>query len=129
MQIQDIYAFFQTPRPIFIRQEPAACYILHTLLEEDSYASELIRRLEDEYPGYKVSDSVFYGAVTSLKTEQIISLYWRRVSTRGRPCHMLKIQPGKWAIAQELAQFWQEYVTQQQPVLTEADRAFPLAQR
>ncbi len=117
MDIEHIYEFFRRPQTTFLAPEPAVCYLLYVLLEGDSYGTELIRRLEKDYPGYKLSDTVFYNALQFLEEEQLIVKYWCRTPTRGRPRHMLKIQPDKQTVAQELAQFWQGYVTQRRPVL------------
>ncbi len=111
MHIEDIYTFFQTPKPTFLCPEAAVCYLLHALQQGDSYGSELLCRLETEYPGYKLSDSIFYTALEFLETEHLIIKYQSRPPRRGRPRHMLKLHPDKQVIAQELAQFWQGYVT------------------
>ncbi len=112
MQIQDIYTFFQTPKPTFLGPEAAVCYVLHILLQGDSYGTELLRRLETEYPDYKLSGTIFCTALQFLETEHLIIKYQSKPPGRGRPRHMLKLHPDKQFIAQELAQFWQGYVIQ-----------------
>jgi DNA-binding PadR family transcriptional regulator len=80
------------------------------LLEAESYGTELIQRLESEYPLYRLSDTVLYSALKFLEDEKAIAGYWRKVEGRGRPRRMYQINPDWLAQAQELANLWRGYV-------------------
>ncbi|HEY9808669.1 MAG TPA: PadR family transcriptional regulator [Halomicronema sp.] len=110
MRIEDIYQFFQVPPPIYLNKELTVCYILFTLLESDSYGTELIQNLQQNYPAYRLSDTVLYSALKFLEDERAIKGYWKKVEGRGRPRRMYVIRP-KWkSRAQELASLWEEYI-------------------
>lgn len=111
MKIHEIYEFFQNPPPTYLCQELAVCYVLSVLLESESYGTELIQRLETEYPLYRLSDTVLYSALKFLEDEKAITGYWRKVEGRGRPRRMYQINPDWLPQAQELASLWQGYVT------------------
>ncbi len=110
MKIHDIYEFFQNPPPTYLCQELAVCYVLSVLLEAESYGTELIQRLETEYPLYRLSDTVLYSALKFLEDEKAITGYWRKVEGRGRPRRMYQINPDWLPQAQELASLWRGYV-------------------
>lgn len=110
MRIEDIYQFFQNPPPTYLSQELAVCYVLSVLLKGESYGTELIQKLESEYPNYRLSDTVLYSALKFLEDEKAILGYWKKVEGRGRPRRMYQISP-EWQVqAQELSQLWQEYI-------------------
>ncbi|MES1023563.1 PadR family transcriptional regulator [Gloeocapsa sp. BRSZ] len=109
MKIHEIYEFFQNPPPTYLCQELAVCYVLSVLLEAESYGTELIQRLENEYPLYRLSDTVLYSALKFLEDEKAITGYWRKVEGRGRPRRMYQINPDWLPQAQELARLWQGY--------------------
>ncbi len=109
MKIHEIYEFFQNPPPTYLCQELAVCYVLSVLLEAESYGTELIQRLETEYPLYRLSDTVLYSALKFLEDEKAITGYWRKVEGRGRPRRMYQINPDWLPQAQELARLWQGY--------------------
>ncbi len=110
MKLDDIYQFFQNPPPTYLSSEPAVCYILSVLLQGDNYATELIHRLESEYPHYRLSDTVLYDALKFLESEKAIIGYWQKVIGRGRPRRMYQISPQWQAQANELARLWQEFL-------------------
>ena len=110
MKIHEIYEFFQNPPPTYLCQELAVCYVLSVLLEAESYGTELIQRLETEYPLYRLSDTVLYSALKFLEDEKAITGYWRKVEGRGRPRRMYQINPDWLPQAQELASLWRGYV-------------------
>jgi DNA-binding PadR family transcriptional regulator len=87
------------------------CYVLAILLEGESYGTELIGRLEGEYPTYRLSDTVLYSALKFLEQAGAITGYWKKVEGRGRPRRMYQIRPAWRDQAQELASFWSEYIT------------------
>lgn len=112
MKFEDIYDFFQNPPPTYLNKELTVCYVLSVLLSGDSYGTELIQKLEREYPEYRLSDTVLYSALKFLENEQAIRGYWKKVEGRGRPRRMYQVSPESRSQAEELARLWQEYVKQ-----------------
>ena len=110
MRLEDIYQFFQNPPPTYLTQELAVCYVLSVLLKGESYGTELIQKLESEYPNYRLSDTVLYSALKFLEDEKAILGYWKKVEGRGRPRRMYQISPEWQTQAQELSRLWQEYI-------------------
>lgn len=109
MNFEDIYCFFRNPPPLYLNQELAVCYILDILLQDDSYGTELIARLEHESSTYRLSDTVLYSAIKFLEAAGTIVGYWKKVAGRGRPRRMYQIAPEWISKAKELASFWQLY--------------------
>jgi DNA-binding PadR family transcriptional regulator len=109
MNFEDIYCFFRNPPPLYLNQELAVCYILDILLQDDSYGTELIARLEHESSIYRLSDTVLYSAVKFLEASGTIVGYWKKVAGRGRPRRMYQISPEWRNKAEELAAFWTQY--------------------
>ena len=114
MTFEDIYRFFRNPPPIYLNKELAVCYILSIFLEKDSYGSELIGRLQREYPLYRLSDTVLYTALKFLEDRGVIQGYWKKVEGRGRPRRMYQILPQWRSETEDLARLWREYATQGQ---------------
>ncbi|MGL5079932.1 MAG: PadR family transcriptional regulator [Microcoleaceae cyanobacterium] len=112
MKFEDIYQFFRTPPPIYLNTELAVCYMCSVFLCEDSYGAGLVRRLEQEHPLYRLSDTVLYKALEFLESQGSIICYWAKVKGRGRPRRMYQIIPEFRANAQELAHLWHEYAYQ-----------------
>jgi DNA-binding PadR family transcriptional regulator len=113
MKFEDIYQFFQAPPPFYLNKELAVCYVLSVLSRGDSYGTELIQLLENEYPTYRLSDTVLYSALKFLEDEQIIEGYWKKVEGRGRPRRMYQIRSNAVQQAQDLSRLWYEYVRKQ----------------
>lgn len=111
MKVEDIYQFFQNPPPIYLNKELTVCYVLSVLLRGDSYGTELIHRLEAQYPAYRLSDTVLYSALKFLEDEQAIAGYWKKVEGRGRPRRMYIVRPEWQSQAEELARLWQDYIS------------------
>lgn len=111
MKLEDIYQFFQSPPPTYLNQELAVCYVLSVLLQGESYGTEMIQRLESEYPLYRLSDTVLYSALKFIEDEKAIIVYWRRVQGRGRPRRMYQVNPEWQDQAQHLAHFWHDYTS------------------
>jgi DNA-binding PadR family transcriptional regulator len=109
MNFEDIIRFFRDPPPLYLNKELAVCYVLSILLREDSYGTELIQRLEQEYPSYRLSDTVLYTALKFLEDEKSIRGYWQKVEGRGRPRRMYQIHPQWQGRARELADLWDTY--------------------
>ncbi|HEY9619442.1 MAG TPA: PadR family transcriptional regulator [Crinalium sp.] len=111
----DIYQFFRNPPPFYLNKELAVCYVLDVLLRKDSYGTELIQLLENEYPTYRLSDTVLYSALKFLEDAAAITGYWKKVEGRGRPRRMYQITPEWQSKAQELARLWHSYAAKQTP--------------
>ena len=112
MKLEDIYQFFENPPPTYLCQELAVCYMLYILLQGESYGTELIQRLETEYPTYRLSDTVLYSAIKFLEDEKAITGYWKKLEGRGRPRRMYQVSPEWQSQAQDLAVLWQKYINQ-----------------
>jgi DNA-binding PadR family transcriptional regulator len=109
MKLQQIYQFFSESQLSFLTSELAVCYILSVLLEQDTYASELIQQLEARSQVYRLSDTVLQRALRLLERESMILTY--SLSTgRGRPRRMFQLNPDAIVKAQELAKLWQNYL-------------------
>jgi DNA-binding PadR family transcriptional regulator len=109
MQFEDIYEFFQTQPFVYLNKELAVCYVMSVLLQGDSYGSELIQKVEVEYAGYRLSDTVLYSGLKFLEAEAVVTTYWQKVVGRGRPRHMYRLHPESKHRAQELADLWHNY--------------------
>lgn len=112
MKFQDIYQFFEDPPPIYLNKELAVCYVLAVLLQQDSYGTELIQKLADTYPDYRLSDTVLYSALKFLEDQQSIDGYWKKVEGRGRPRRMYRLNPDWRMQAEELAEMWRNYMSE-----------------
>lgn len=110
MKFDDIYQFFQVPPPFYLNKELAVCYVLAVLLRGDSYGTELIQLLENEYPNYRLSDTVLYSALKFLEDEEVITGYWKKVEGRGRPRRMYQLSTDARDKAEDLNRLWQDYV-------------------
>lgn len=118
MKFDDIYQFFQDPPPTYLNKELAACYVLAVLLQGESYGTELIARLEREYPTYRLSDTVLYSALKFLEETGAIAGYWKKVEGRGRPRRMYQINSAWQDRAQELAGLWRDYLNRERQVIS-----------
>lgn len=112
MQLKDIYSYYENPQPIFLNQELAVCYVLSVLLQGNSYGTELIGRMEQHYPLYRLSDTVLYAALNFLQEENVVTSYWQKVEGRGRPRRMYQLADDMHSKATELANLWESYVQQ-----------------
>jgi DNA-binding PadR family transcriptional regulator len=112
--LDEIYQFFRNPPPFYLNKELAVCYVLDVLLQKDSYGTELIQLLENEYPTYRLSDTVLYSALKFLEDAAAITGYWKKVEGRGRPRRMYQVNPDWQPKAQDLAHLWSGY-TQRNP--------------
>lgn len=109
MKLEDIYQFFENPPPTYLCQELAVCYILYILLQGESYGTELIQRLEAEYPTCRLSDTVLYSAIKFLEDERAITGYWKKLDGRGRPRRMYQVSPEWQEESRKLAHLWHNY--------------------
>ena len=110
MKLEDIYQFFENPPPTYLCQELAVCYILSVLQQGESYGTELIQKLEAEYPTYRLSDTVLYSAIKFLEDQKAITGYWKKLEGRGRPRRMYQVSPEWQTQAQDLARLWHDYL-------------------
>lgn len=106
--IESIQEFFRSPPSTYLGKEVAVCYILHTLLDRDSYGTELMDQLEEKLPTYRLSDTVLYAGLSFLEKEGIIVPYWKNEEGRGRPRRMWRLVAQWREEAQALANFWNE---------------------
>ena len=111
MKFEDIYQFFEDPPPIYLNKELAVCYVLAVLLQQDSYGTELIHKLAETYTNYRLSDTVLYSALKFLEDQKAIDGYWKKVEGRGRPRRMYRLNPDWRMQAEELADMWQNYMS------------------
>ncbi len=107
--LEEIYQFFQNPPPFYLNKELAVCYVLAVLNQQDSYGTELIQLLENQYPSYRLSDTVLYSALKFLEDTNAITGYWKKVEGRGRPRRMYQITPEWKERSQDLARLWYDY--------------------
>ena len=121
MKLEDIYHFFLNPPPTYLGQELAVCYVLSVLLQGESYGTELIQRLESEYPLYRLSDTVLYSALKFLEDEKAITGYWKKVEGRGRPRRMYQVSPEWQDRAYDLARLWHDYTNRRPQVMDNTD--------
>lgn len=117
MTLKEIYQFFQSQPAVYLNQELATCFVLHILLKQDSYGTELIQIVEDRYPPYRLSDTVLYSALKFLLKERMITGYSKKVEGRGRPRQMYHISNEMENKAEDLAGLWQEYINSNALVL------------
>lgn len=110
MKLQDIYRYFEEPKVSFLNNEMAVCYIVYVLVEfGDSFGLALRQHLEDEYAGYKLSDTVLVNALKFLEQKGVIESYWLNTEGRGRPRCMYQVKPRKRNLARQLAELWQKH--------------------
>ncbi len=110
MRFQDVYEFFENPPPIYLNKELAVCYVLAVLLRQDSYGTELIQQVTDDYPSHRLSDTVLYSALKFLEGQGAIDGYWQKVAGRGRPRRMYRLNADWRLQAEDLADRWQGYM-------------------
>ncbi|BAS54898.1 MULTISPECIES: PadR family transcriptional regulator [Leptolyngbya] len=108
--LQDIYRFFQTPQVIFLNQQLTVCYLLSILVESDSYGTEFVQSLKQNYPGYRLSDTILQSSLRFLEKEGLVSSYWKKPEKRGRPRRMYQLSSSARPQAEELSTLWREYV-------------------
>ena len=110
LTLHGIYRFFQTPQPIFLNQELTVCYLMSVLMRSESYGTELLQQLRQNYSDYRLSDTILQSSLRFLEKQAIVTSYWRKLEKRGRPRRMYQICPEKRVKAEELAKLWNEYV-------------------
>jgi DNA-binding PadR family transcriptional regulator len=106
LTLTSVRDFFQSPPPTYLNKEQAVCYILSVLLQGDSYGTELMSQLEENFPTYRLSDTVLYSALIFLEKEEITIAYWQKTEGRGRPRRMYSLAAQWREEAQALAHFW-----------------------
>lgn len=116
MKLEEVYQFFTHPQKIYLSPEQAVCYVLSVLLQKESYGTQLILKLESEYPTYQLSDTVLYAALKFLEESRAIAAYWKKFVGRGRPRRMYQVNPESQQEAQKLATLWTNSIASQQKV-------------
>lgn len=106
MKLEKVYQFFTHPPKIYSSPEQAVCYVLSVLLQKESYGTQLILKLEIEYPTYQLSDTVLYAALKFLEESRAIAAYWKKVVGRDCPRQMYQLNPEWHQSAQKLATLW-----------------------
>lgn len=114
MRLEEVYQFFATKPVTFLSSEQAVCYVLSVLLVDESYGTELIQLLEQEYPNYKLSDTVLYNALNFLENEGAVIGYWKKMVGRGRPRRMYQVNDSWRMEAYKLAHLWINKVSKEQ---------------
>ena len=129
MKFEDIHQFFEDPPPIYLNKELAVCYVLTVLLQQDSYGTELIHRLSQQYSHYRLSDTVLYGALKFLEDEKMVDGYWKKVEGRGRPRRMYRLNPDWRLQAENLSELWKAYMGNATQVNYSEPTPLPLSHR
>ncbi|MBW4441596.1 MAG: PadR family transcriptional regulator [Plectolyngbya sp. WJT66-NPBG17] len=111
LTFEDIYRFFQTPQPIFLNQELTVCYLMSVLVTNESYGTELVQKLRQSYPNYRLSDTILQSSLRFLEKQEIVTSYWKKPEKRGRPRRMYQLCPAARSRAEEFARFWQDYTS------------------
>lgn len=106
LTIDKIHEYFSSPQPTFLNCEQAVCYILDTLINKDSYGTELINSL-GATANYRISDTVLYDALTFLTEAGFIESYQQKVDGRGRPRRMFRLLESQRSEAERLAKYWE----------------------
>lgn len=129
MKFDSIYRFFTNPPVTQLTHQQAVCYTLSVLLSGESYGTELMQRLLSEYPHYRLSDTTLYSALKFLETEGAVTSYWKKLSGRGRPRRMYRINAQCRSEAQKLAHLWAEFAARDlalsKPVFGETEIGVP----
>lgn len=113
-----IYQFFQTPQPVFLNQELTVCYVMSVLVRSESYGTELVQQLKQDYPNYRLSDTILQNSLRFLEKQAIIASYWKKLEKRGRPRRMYHLRPEARSSAEDLAKLWWDHMG-----VTDADRS------
>ena len=91
--LADIEHYFQQPPPLFLDLELAVCWVLDCLLQNDTYPSGLLQRLQSDHPKLRLSETVLHQAVDFLEQQEMLDSYTKRCPSRGRPRHQLFMRP------------------------------------
>lgn len=110
--LADIERYFRQPPPRFLDLELAVCWVLDCLLENDSYPSGLLQRLEADHPQLRLSETVLHQALEFLDRQDMLDHYSKRCPSRGRPRRMLHLQPEARNQAQQLMKPWRQWLEQ-----------------
>ena len=109
--LADIERYFRQPPPRFLDLELAVCWVLDCLLENDSYPSGLLQRLETEHPKLRLSETVLHQALDFLESQGMLARYSKRCPSRGRPRRMLHLESASRTEAQKLMKPWQHWLS------------------
>ena len=110
--LADIESYFRQPPPRFLDLELAVCWVLDCLLENDSYPSGLLQRLEHEHPQLRLSETVLHQALDFLESQGMVDHYSKRCPSRGRPRRMLHLHQDVRGQAERLMGPWHNLLRQ-----------------
>ncbi len=110
--LADIERYFRQPPPRFLDLELAVCWVLACLLENDSYPSGLLQRLEQDHPELRLSETVLHQALDFLDSQGMLNHYSKRCPSRGRPRRMLHLHSEARKQAQDLMKPWRQWLAQ-----------------
>ena len=116
--LSDIEHYFQQPPPLFLDLELAVCWVLDCLLQNDSYPSGLLQRLQSDHPKLRLSETVLHQAVDFLEQQEMLDSYTKRCPSRGRPCRMLHLHQDARGQAERLMEPWSRWLHEHDPLTT-----------
>ena len=116
--LADIEDYFQQPPPLFLDLELAVCWVLACLLQDDSYPSGLLHRLQTDHPQLRLSETVLHQAVDFLERQDMLDSYTKRCPSRGRPRRMLHLHQDARGQAERLMEPWHRWLHEHGPLTT-----------
>ena len=116
--LADIEDYFQQPPPQFLDLELAVCWVLACLLQNDSYPSGLLQRLQHDHPQLRLSETVLHQAVDFLERQEMLDCYTKRCPSRGRPRRMLHLHQDARDQAERLMKPWTRWLHEHAPITT-----------
>ena len=116
--LADIEHYFQQPPPLFLDLELAVCWVLACLLQDDSYPSGLLHRLQNDHPQLRLSETVLHQAVDFLESQGMLDSYSKRCPSRGRPRRMLHLHQDARDQAERLMEPWHRWLHDHGPLTT-----------
>ncbi|QNI57444.1 circadian period extender Pex [Synechococcus sp. BIOS-U3-1] len=116
--LADIEHYFRQPPPLFLDLELAVCWVLDCLLQNDSYPSGLLQRLQSDHPKLRLSETVLHQAVDFLEQQEMLDSYTKRCPSRGRPRRMLHLHQSARGQAERLMEPWSRWLHEHDPLTT-----------
>ena len=114
--LADIEHYFRQPPPLFLDLELAVCWVLDCLLQNDSYPSGLLQRLQSDHPKLRLSETVLHQAVDFLEQQEMLDSYTKRCPSRGRPRRMLHLHQSARGQAERLMEPWSRWLHEHDPL-------------
>ena len=116
--LADIEHYFRQPPPLFLDLELAVCWVLDCLLQNDSYPSGLLQRLQSDHPKLRLSETVLHQAVDFLEQQEMLDSYTKRCPSRGRPRRMLHLHQDARGQAERLMEPCSRWLHEHDPLTT-----------